>query len=94
VSVFNGPDPEVLIHKSEDEEVKAVGLAIFEAIDEGMPPEEIGVFVRSENELARPRNAVREAEQTPLELSDRVEDRTGRVAIGTMHLARIFHEGR
>ena len=88
VSVFNGPDPKVLVHASEDAETKAVGLAIYKAIDEGIAPEEIGVFVRSENELARARNAVKEAEQTPLELSDRVEDRTGRIAIGTMHLAK------
>jgi len=88
VSVFNGPDPDVLIHASADEEMKAIGLAIFEVFDEGIPPEEIGVFVRSENELARARNAVKEADQTPLELSDRVEDRTGRIAIGTMHLAK------
>jgi mRNA-degrading endonuclease RelE of RelBE toxin-antitoxin system len=88
VSLFNGPDPQVFLHSSEDEEIKAIGLAIKEAIFDGLPPEEIGVFVRSEKELGRARNAVREAEQTPLELSDRVEDRTARVAIGTMHLAK------
>ena len=52
------------------------------------PPEEIGVFVRSADELSRARKAVKEAGQTPLELSDRVEDRAGRIAIGTMHLAK------
>lgn len=88
VSVFNGPDPTVLVHSSKEDEITAIGLAIQEAIDGGLPAEEIGVFVRSENELARARNAVKKATQTPLELSDRVEDRTGRVAIGTMHLAK------
>ena len=89
VSVFNGPDPDVLIHASEDDEIKAIGLAIVEAIDkESIPPEEIGVFVRSESVLARARNAVKEAHQTPLELSGRFEHRTGGIAIGTMHLAK------
>jgi superfamily I DNA/RNA helicase len=88
VSIFNGPDPEIVLHPDEDDEIRAIGMVIHEAVDDGMPPEEIGVFVRSEDELPRARNAVKEAAQTPLELSDRVEDRTGRIAIGTMHLAK------
>ncbi len=88
VSIFNGPDPEVFKYASADDETKATGRAIQEAIDEGMPPEEVGVFVRSENELSRARQAAKEGGQKPLELSDRVEDRTGKVAIGTMHLAK------
>ena len=88
VSIFNGPDPEIVKYPSADDEVKAIGRAIYDAIDDGIPPEEIGVFVRSEAELSRARKAVKEADQTPLELSDRVEDRTGKIAIGTMHLAK------
>jgi len=88
VSVFNGPDPEIQVHSDENEEIRVIGLAIHEALEEGLLPEEIGVFVRSSDELARARKAVKEAGQVPLELSDRVEDRTGRVAIGTMHLAK------
>ncbi len=88
VSVFNGPNPDIQIHSDSEEEIRAISLAIHEAVDDGMPPDEIGVFVRSADELTRARKAVNEAGQTPLELSDRVEDRTGRVAIGTMHLAK------
>ncbi len=88
VSVFNGPDPDIQIHSNADEELRAIGLAIHEAVNDHMPPEEIGVFVRSTDELPRARNAVNAADQIPLELSDRVEDRTGRIAIGTMHLAK------
>ena len=88
VSVFNGPDPDIKLHADTAKEIQAISLAIHEAVDEGMAPEEIGVFVRSADELSRARKAVNEAGQTPLELSDRVEDRTGRIAIGTMHLAK------
>ncbi|SNZ20091.1 3'-5' exonuclease [Cohaesibacter gelatinilyticus] len=88
VSVFNGPKPDILIHASEEDEVKAIGATILQAIDEGILPEDIGVFVRSDNELVRARMAVREASQTQLELSNRVENRTGRIAIGSMHLAK------
>jgi len=88
VSVFNGPDPDIRIHGNADEEIGAIGLAIHEAVGKGMPPEDIGVFVRSTDELSRARKAVNQARQSPLELSERVEDRTGRIAIGTMHLAK------
>ena len=51
-------------------------------------PDEIGVFVRSTKELPRARAVVKGAGQTPLELSDRLEEREGRISIGTMHLAK------
>ena len=55
----------MLIHASE--EIKAIGSAILKALDTGIPPEEIGVFVRSGHELARARGAVQAAGQTPLD---------------------------
>ncbi|QYZ64690.1 MAG: UvrD-helicase domain-containing protein [Gammaproteobacteria bacterium (ex Lamellibrachia satsuma)] len=88
VSVFNGPDPDVKISDDSNQENKGVVLWIDAVIDEGIEPEEIGIFVRSNNELHRARAVVKLAGQTPLELSDRVESRDGRVSIGTMHLAK------
>ena len=61
---------------------------VRKTIDHGINPEEIGIFVRSNNELPRAREVVKLAEQTPLELSNRVENRGGRISIGTMHLAK------
>jgi len=88
VSVFNGPAPDIRIHRDADEEIRAIGQAVRKAVAAGIPAEDIGVFVRSADELARARAAVNAAGQSPLELSGRVEDRTGRTAIGTMHLAK------
>ena len=88
VSVFNGPDPEVQVLADADAEIAAVGLWVYEIIEDGIEPGEIGIFVRSDNELARARAVVKEAAQKPLELSDRVEERSGRMSIGTMHLAK------
>ncbi|GLQ05863.1 3'-5' exonuclease [Sneathiella chinensis] len=88
VSVFNGPDPIVCLYDTSEVELMAVIQMIGEAVQNGIPPEEIGVFVRSTDELSRARQAVTAADQKVLELSDRVEDRTGRIAIGTMHLAK------
>ena len=44
--------------------------------------------MRSIDELPRARAVAKQASQTPLELSDRVEERNGRISIGTMHLAK------
>jgi superfamily I DNA/RNA helicase len=88
VSVFNGPDPEVKIFNDSNKENGGVTLWVHKVIDEGIEPEEIGIFVRSNNELSRARAVVKQAWRTPLELSDRVEERNGRISIGTMHLAK------
>ena len=88
VSVFNGPDPEVRVFDNCSQEIEGVGLWVYEAIDDGIEPDEIGIFVRSANELVRARAVVKQAGHTPLELSDRVEERAGRISIGTMHLAK------
>ena len=88
VSMFNGPNPDVRVFDNCSQEIEANGLWVCEAIDEGIKPDEMGIFVRSANELLRARAVVKQAGHTPLELSDRVEERAGRISIGTMHLAK------
>ena len=88
VSLFNGPEPEISIADASSEEKANVAAWLEACIDEGIAPDEIGVFVRSRAEMTRAREAVIAAGQTPMELSERVEDPDGRVSIGTMHLAK------
>jgi nucleoid DNA-binding protein len=57
-------------------------------IDQGVDASEIGIFVRSENEIQRARAVVTVSGQAALELSERVEEPGGRVSIGIMHLAK------
>lgn len=64
------------------------GAWIAERLRQGCLPHEIGVFVRSENELKRARAAVKAAGAASAELSDKAEAEPGRVAISTMHLAK------
>jgi superfamily I DNA/RNA helicase/mRNA-degrading endonuclease RelE of RelBE toxin-antitoxin system len=88
VSVFNGPDPELQTFIDANREIQGVADWIKHSVAEGIAPAEIGVFVRSNNQLARARAAVKASGHTQLELSDRLEEPQGRVAIGTMHLAK------
>ncbi len=88
VSVFNGPDPVVRVFDDANQETEGLALWVREVIEGGIEPDEIGIFVRSTDELSRARAVVKQASHAPLELSDRVEERNGRISIGTMHLAK------
>ena len=88
VSVFNGPDPEIQIFADADREIQGVADWIKQSVADGIASAEIGIFVRSNDQLARARAAVKAAGHTQLELSERLEQPQGRVAIGTMHLAK------
>ncbi len=88
MSVFNGPDPELQTFADADREIQGVADWIRHSVADGIAPAEIGIFVRSNDQLARARAAVKAAGHTQLELSERLEQPEGRVAIGTMHLAK------
>jgi mRNA-degrading endonuclease RelE of RelBE toxin-antitoxin system len=88
VSVFNGPEPDIQTFHDVNAEIQGVAKWIKTIVAEGVAPAEIGLFVRSNNELARARAAVKAAGHTQLELSERLEQPQGRIAIGTMHLAK------
>lgn len=88
VSTFNGDAPTITIFPNDSQEVIAVAKSIRAAISDGIPAEEIGVFVRSTNELARARNAISQSGQKWIEISSRIEDRNGRVSLGLMHYSK------
>ena len=88
VSVFNGPQPTIRSFKSQDAEVKAVGLWLAEQSRAGTLPHEIGLFVRSEAQLDRARAAVQDSGMPFKVLDDHVETASGHVSISTMHLAK------
>src|SRR5258706_15764183 len=61
VSVFNGPDPLVKKHADAKSEIASVAQWISEALAAGISPFEIGIFVRSRNQIDRARAAVQAA---------------------------------
>lgn len=88
VSVFNGPEPLVTILSDAKAEIAAVGNWISQAMANGIDPSEIGIFVRTDDQLDRARAAARLAGHDVLQLSERDDDPAGRISIGTMHLAK------
>jgi hypothetical protein len=88
VSAFNGPHPRVSVFNTPDDEASAVGAWIGERVNEGVAPHEIGIFVRSESELDRAREAVIQTGLPHKVLDEHVETNHGYLSIGSMHLAK------
>ncbi len=88
VSVFNGSGPEICVLESNAEESEFVGVWLADRIEEGISPNEIGVFVRSRNQLERAIDAVSQSSAESKVLDKFVESSPGKVSISTMHLAK------
>lgn len=88
VSVFNGPMPVVKTFANPEEEASAVGRWLKECALSGIRPGEMGVFVRSADEVPRAVEAVGAAGLPHHELDALVDTDPDEVSIGTMHLAK------
>lgn len=88
VSVFNGPAPGIRVCDDVQEEQDVVSAWLMDCVSDGINPHEIGLFVRSEEQLERARRAVDAAGLAATELVENVETAGGRISIGTMHLAK------
>jgi len=88
VSLFNGPVPAIKILDTVAEETRVVSEWLKARTSEGVQPHEVAVFVRSPAELERAKAAAEHA-GLPLNLLDEnVETTSGKISIGTMHLAK------
>jgi superfamily I DNA/RNA helicase len=88
VSLFEGPAPRIEICADQAAETAAAGAWIREQLNHQVAPEEIAVFVRSEAQLRRARDALKNAGARFVELTEKVEAEQGAVAISTMHFAK------
>lgn len=87
-SVFNGPDPEVKLEENTRSEIEEVSSWLLELQKQGFAPEEIGVFVRSDEELDRAREAIEATSIPHRVLDDESLPTEGRLSLSTMHLAK------
>ena len=88
VSVFNGPSPDIRVFETREEESEAVGAWLLDRNGEGLTPHEIGIFVRSSEQLERAKEAAGKSGLPFKVLDEHVEPTTGQVSISTMHLAK------
>lgn len=88
VSVFNGPAPSVREFKTSSLEIEGVGDWLKAQTDAGLESHEIGVFVRSEHELERAQQALRNAGLPFVVLDEKVQSVAGKASVATMHYAK------
>jgi superfamily I DNA/RNA helicase len=88
ISVFNGPAPKITEYPNQEEEVHAVAEWLTQCQQQGILPSETGVFVRSQKEVPRAVAAVESAGLPYTVLDDKIQLKSGRLSISTMHLAK------
>ena len=88
VSVFNGPVPLVQTLANEQQETEVVARWLNDCAAAGIRPGEIGIIVRSSQEIPRAIAAVTAAHLPHHELDAWVDTEPDEVALGTMHLAK------
>jgi superfamily I DNA/RNA helicase len=88
ISVFNGPAPVVKGFKSETAEVEAVGDWLKDCLGRGVPPQEMAIFVRSDAQIDRAREAAERAGLPCVVLDEKVDSGQGAASISVMHLAK------
>ena len=88
ISVFNGPEPSIAISQSIPEESKTVANWLIDLIGRDLEAHEIGVFVRSADQIDRATTAVENAGLQFTVLDDHVQMAGGHVSVSTMHLAK------
>ena len=88
ISVFNGPEPAIVISQSIDEEAKVVADWLTQLTERGLEPHEISVFVRSTEHIDRASIAIEQTGLGFIVLDHQVQTAVGHVSVGTMHLAK------
>ena len=88
VSLFNGAPPAIRVLDDEAAEIDAVAKWARGLLEDGLAPEELGVFVRSEAEIERAVRAAAAAGLQTARLDEKMRTSKGAVSVGTMHLAK------
>jgi superfamily I DNA/RNA helicase len=88
ISVFNGPIPTIETFDTTESEIEAVAAWLKGLIADGLAPEEIGVFVRSDAQLPRAKSALEAAELSYKVLDHKMESTAGSASLCSMHLAK------
>lgn len=88
VSVFSGPEPVIRTFESESEEHQAVSAWLHSLFEQGFVGNEIGVFVRSGEQLPRATAALDGATLKHQVLDPDMKFHRDAVCLGTMHMAK------
>ena len=88
ISVFNGAKPVIEVCDSASQERERVADWLRDLTESEVKPQEIGIFVRSDDEIARAKDIAELAGLGSCVLDDKTAAASGAVTISTMHLAK------
>lgn len=88
VSAFNGPPPQIQILGSNDAEIEHVRQWVQARVEERVQPHELGIFVRSAEQLHRAQSAMTAAGLRFKVLDESMDLSSGSAVVSTMHLAK------
>ena len=88
VSVFNGPAPQIRVLDTNEAEIEQVRQWLSERVAEGVQPHELGIFVRSAEQLDRAQSAITAAGIRFKVLDQNMDLSSGSAVVSTMHLAK------
>lgn len=88
ISVFNGPQPIMRSYESPDTEIEAVSSWLKDILRGGVLAQEIGIFVRSEDQIERAMGAALRAGLPFKVLDQSVDISSSHASISTMHLVK------
>ena len=88
VSVFNGPQPEIVFFEDEAEEILMVSEWLKDRINEGYAESELAVFVRSKDQITRAKQSLILSKLPYHLLGNHVDAGPGQVSVCTMHRAK------
>jgi mRNA-degrading endonuclease RelE of RelBE toxin-antitoxin system len=88
ISLFNGPKPSIQTFETKEAECNKVSSWIESQLQQGIAPHEVGIFIRSEDEVPRALDAVSKLKVPYIILDEKVETLSGAIAVSTMHYAK------
>ena len=88
ISVFNSTEPIITVCDSQSRKASVVSDWLLDLSASGIKPQEIGIFVRSDDEIQRAEEITKSARLKSHVLDDKTATVTESVTISTMHLAK------
>ena len=88
ISVFNGPSPEAISCEDKVDETKRVSEWVKARLEAGMAAEEIGLIVRSQEQLPRAQAVAESLNLSVQALLGQARPKAGLLSVGVMQLAK------
>ena len=88
ISLFNSPDPIISLEETIEDENLLIKEWLINQIENGIKLSEIGIFVRSEDELIRAKNIIINSGYKSYKISEKFDFNIDAIHYGVMHLSK------